>query len=416
MIDMTTIQNADPEVYEAMRLELSRQRDNIELIASENFVSPAVMAAVGSHLTNKYAEGLPGKRYYGGCQYVDIVENLAIERCKQLFGCEHANVQPHSGAQANTAVYFALLTPGDTILGMNLSHGGHLSHGSPVNISGKYFKVVPYGVSEKDERIDYAELERIAVEAKPKMIVAGASAYPRVIDFAKLREIADKVGALLMVDIAHIAGLVAAGLHPSPVPNADIVTTTTHKTLRGPRGGVIMCKEQYAKAIDKAVFPGTQGGPLMHVIAGKAVAFKEALSPAFKEYQQQVVKNAAAMADEFTKCGVRLVSGGTDNHLMLLDLRDKNMTGKELEKMLDEVNITANKNTIPFETTSPFVTSGVRIGTPSITTRGFKEEDARLVARLIAKIIDEKEAAFDAVRAEVKKLCEKYPLYPNDVQ
>ena len=416
MIDMTTIQNADPEVYEAMRLELSRQRDNIELIASENFVSPAVMAAVGSHLTNKYAEGLPGKRYYGGCQYVDIVENLAIERCKQLFGCEHANVQPHSGAQANTAVYFALLTPGDTILGMNLSHGGHLSHGSPVNISGKYFKVVPYGVSEKDERIDYAELERIAVEAKPKMIVAGASAYPRVIDFAKLREIADKVGALLMVDIAHIAGLVAAGLHPSPVPYADIVTTTTHKTLRGPRGGVIMCKEQYAKAIDKAVFPGTQGGPLMHVIAGKAVAFKEALSPAFKEYQQQVVKNAAAMADEFTKCGVRLVSGGTDNHLMLLDLRDKNMTGKELEKMLDEVNITANKNTIPFETTSPFVTSGVRIGTPSITTRGFKEEDARLVARLIAKIIDEKEAAFDVVRAEVKKLCEKYPLYPNDVQ
>ncbi len=416
MIDMTTIQNADPEVYEAMRLELSRQRDNIELIASENFVSPAVMAAVGSHLTNKYAEGLPGKRYYGGCQYVDIVENLAIERCKQLFGCEHANVQPHSGAQANTAVYFALLTPGDTILGMNLSHGGHLSHGSPVNISGKYFKVVPYGVSEKDERIDYAELERIAVEAKPKMIVAGASAYPRVIDFAKLREIADKVGALLMVDIAHIAGLVAAGLHPSPVPYADIVTTTTHKTLRGPRGGVIMCKEQYAKAIDKAVFPGTQGGPLMHVIAGKAVAFKEALSPAFKEYQQQVVKNAAAMADEFTKCGVRLVSGGTDNHLMLLDLRDKNMTGKELEKMLDEVNITANKNTIPFETTSPFVTSGVRIGTPSITTRGFKEEDARLVARLIAKIIDEKEAAFGAVRAEVKKLCEKYPLYPNDVQ
>lgn len=416
MIDMTTIQNADPEVYEAMRLELSRQRDNIELIASENFVSPAVMAAVGSHLTNKYAEGLPGKRYYGGCQYVDIVENLAIERCKQLFGCEHANVQPHSGAQANTAVYFALLTPGDTILGMNLSHGGHLSHGSPVNISGKYFKVVPYGVSEKDERIDYAELERIAVEAKPKMIVAGASAYPRVIDFAKLREIADKVGALLMVDIAHIAGLVAAGLHPSPVPYADIVTTTTHKTLRGPRGGVIMCKEQYAKAIDKAVFPGTQGGPLMHVIAGKAVAFKEALSLAFKEYQQQVVKNAAAMADEFTKCGVRLVSGGTDNHLMLLDLRDKNMTGKELEKMLDEVNITANKNTIPFETTSPFVTSGVRIGTPSITTRGFKEEDARLVARLIAKIIDEKEAAFGAVRAEVKKLCEKYPLYPNDVQ
>ena len=415
MIDLSTIKNADPEVFEAMNLELSRQRNNIELIASENFVSPAVMAAVGSHLTNKYAEGLPGKRYYGGCQYVDIVENLAIERCKQLFECDHANVQPHSGAQANTAVYFALLNPGDTILGMNLSHGGHLTHGSPVNISGKYFKIVPYGVSETDERIDYDALEKIAVENKPKMIVAGASAYPRIIDFARLREIADKVGAYLMVDIAHIAGLVAAGLHPSPVPYADIVTTTTHKTLRGPRGGVIMCKEQYAKAIDKAVFPGMQGGPLMHVIAGKAVAFKEALSPAFKEYQQQVVKNAAAMADEFTKCGVRLVSGGTDNHLMLVDLRDKEMTGKELEKMLDEVNITVNKNTIPFETTSPFVTSGIRIGTPSITSRGFKEEDARLVARLISKIISEKEGAFDFVRAEVKKLCEKYPLYANDV-
>ena len=415
MIDLSTIKNADPEVFEAMNLELSRQRNNIELIASENFVSPAVMAAVGSHLTNKYAEGLPGKRYYGGCQYVDIVENLAIERCKQLFGCDHANVQPHSGAQANTAVYFALLNPGDTILGMNLSHGGHLTHGSPVNISGKYFKIVPYGVSETDERIDYDALEKIAVENKPKMIVAGASAYPRIIDFARLREIADKVGAYLMVDIAHIAGLVAAGLHPSPVPYADIVTTTTHKTLRGPRGGVIMCKEQYAKAIDKAVFPGMQGGPLMHVIAGKAVAFKEALSPAFKEYQQQVVKNAAAMADEFTKCGVRLVSGGTDNHLMLVDLRDKDMTGKELEKMLDEVNITVNKNTIPFETTSPFVTSGIRIGTPSITSRGFKEEDARLVARLISKIISEKEGAFDFVRTEVKKLCEKHPLYANDV-
>ncbi len=416
MIDLTTVKKADPEVFEAMDLELGRQRNNIELIASENFVSPAVMAAVGSHLTNKYAEGLPGKRYYGGCQYVDIVENLAIERCKQLFGCDHANVQPHSGAQANTAVYFALLNPGDTILGMNLSHGGHLTHGSPVNISGKYFKIVPYGVSKEDERIDYAELERLAVENQPRMIVAGASAYPRIIDFPRLREIADKVGAYLMVDIAHIAGLVAAGLHPSPVPYADIVTTTTHKTLRGPRGGVIMCKEQYAKAIDKAVFPGMQGGPLMHVIAGKAVAFKEALSPAFKEYQTQVVKNAAAMADEFKKCGVRLVSGGTDNHLMLVDLRDKNMTGKELEKMLDEVNITVNKNTIPFEETSPFITSGIRIGTPSITSRGFKEEDARKVAQLISKIIAEKEGAFDFVRAEVKKLCEKYPLYANDVQ
>ncbi len=415
MIDLTTIKNADAEVYEAMKLELDRQRNNIELIASENFVSPAVMAAVGSHLTNKYAEGLPGKRYYGGCQYVDIVENLAIERCKQLFGCDHANVQPHSGAQANTAVYFALLNPGDTILGMNLSHGGHLTHGSPVNISGKYFHIVPYGVSREDERIDYDALEQIAVENKPKMIVAGASAYPRIIDFPRLREIADKVGAYLMVDIAHIAGLVAAGLHPSPVPYADIVTTTTHKTLRGPRGGVIMCKEQYAKAIDKAVFPGMQGGPLMHVIAGKAVAFKEALSPAFKEYQKQVVKNAAAMADEFTRCGVRLVSGGTDNHLMLVDLRDKGMTGKELEKMLDEVNITVNKNTIPFEETSPFITSGIRIGTPSITSRGFKEEDARQIARLISKIIAEKENAFDFVRAEVRKLCEKYPLYANDI-
>ena len=415
MIDMTTIKNADIEVYEAMKRELDRQRGNIELIASENFVSPAVMAAVGSHLTNKYAEGLPGKRYYGGCQYVDIVENLAIERCKQLFGCDHANVQPHSGAQANTAVYFALLTPGDTILGMNLSHGGHLTHGSPVNISGKYFNIVPYGVSEADERIDYDALEKLALGHKPKMIVAGASAYPRVIDFARLREIADKVGAYLMVDIAHIAGLVAAGLHPSPVPYADVVTTTTHKTLRGPRGGVIMCKEQYAKAIDKAVFPGMQGGPLMHVIAGKAVAFQEALSDEFKSYQRRVVKNAAAMADEFTKCGVRLVSGGTDNHLMLVDLRDKNMTGKELEKMLDEVNITVNKNTIPFETTSPFVTSGVRIGTPSITTRGFNEEDARLVARLIAKVIAEREAAFDEVRAAVKELCAKHPLYEGDV-
>ena len=415
MIDLSTIQKEDPAVYEAMKLELDRQRGNIELIASENFVSPAVMAAVGSHLTNKYAEGLPGKRYYGGCQYVDIVENLAIERCKQLFGCDHANVQPHSGAQANTAVYFALLTPGDTILGMNLSHGGHLTHGSPVNISGKYFNIVPYGVSEADERIDYDALEQLALGHKPKMIVAGASAYPRVIDFARLREIADKVGAYLMVDIAHIAGLVAAGLHPSPVPYADVVTTTTHKTLRGPRGGVIMCKEQYAKAIDKAVFPGMQGGPLMHVIAGKAVAFQEALSDEFKAYQRRVIKNAAAMADEFTKCGVRLVSGGTDNHLMLVDLRDKNMTGKELEKMLDEVNITVNKNTTPFETTSPFVTSGVRIGTPSITTRGFSEEDARLVARLIAKVIAEREAAFEELRAAVKELCAKHPLYEGDV-
>ena len=416
MIDLTTIRNADPEVCEAMQAELNRQRNNIELIASENFVSPAVLAAAGSHLTNKYAEGLPGKRYYGGCQYVDVVEDLARERVKKLFGCDHANVQPHSGANANTAVYFAMLNPGDTILGMNLSHGGHLTHGSPVNISGKYFNIVPYGVSKESETIDYDELEKLASENNPKMIVAGASAYPRIINFARLREIADRVGAYLMVDIAHIAGLVAAGVHPSPVPYADFVTTTTHKTLRGPRGGVIMCREAYAKAIDKAVFPGLQGGPLMHLIAAKAVAFQEALSPAFKEYQKQVVKNAAAMAAEFTACGVRLVSGGTDNHLMLVDLRNQNLTGKELEKMLDEVNITVNKNTIPFEETSPFVTSGIRVGTPSITSRGFIEEDAREIARLITKIIHEREAAFESVRASVKALCEKYPLYANNVQ
>ena len=416
MIDLTTIRNADPEVCEAMQAELNRQRNNIELIASENFVSPAVLAAAGSHLTNKYAEGLPGKRYYGGCQYVDVVEDLARERVKKLFGCDHANVQPHSGANANTAVYFAMLNPGDTILGMNLSHGGHLTHGSPVNISGKYFNIVPYGVSKESETIDHDELEKLASENNPKMIVAGASAYPRIINFARLREIADRVGAYLMVDIAHIAGLVAAGVHPSPVPYADFVTTTTHKTLRGPRGGVIMCREAYAKAIDKAVFPGLQGGPLMHIIAAKAVAFQEALSPAFKEYQKQVVKNAAAMAAEFTACGVRLVSGGTDNHLMLVDLRNQNLTGKELEKMLDEVNITVNKNTIPFEETSPFVTSGIRVGTPSITSRGFIEEDAREIARLITKIIHEREAAFESVRASVKALCEKYPLYANNVQ
>ena len=415
MIDMTTIKNADIEVYEAMKQELDRQRGNIELIASENFVSPAVMAAVGSHLTNKYAEGLPGKRYYGGCQYVDIVENLAIERCKKLFGCDHVNVQPHSGAQANTAVYFALLNPGDTILGMNLSHGGHLTHGSPVNISGKYFKIVPYGVSKEDERIDYDALEALATEHKPKMIVAGASAYPRIIDFPRLREIADKVGAYLMVDIAHIAGLVAAGLHPSPVPYADVVTTTTHKTLRGPRGGVIMCKEQYAKAIDKAVFPGTQGGPLMHVIAAKAVAFKEALSPEFKVYQQQIVKNAAAMADRFTNNGVRLVSGGTDNHLMLVDLRKEGLTGKELEALLDRAHITANKNTIPFETTSPFITSGVRIGTPSITARGMKETEAVQIADLVTEIIESREAAVADVSEKVKALCEAFPIYEREI-
>lgn len=415
MIDMTTVKNADPEIFEAMNLELKRQQDNIELIASENIVSPAVMAAMGSHLTNKYAEGLPGKRYYGGCQFVDIAENLARDRLKELFGCEHCNVQPHSGANANFAVFFAMLNPGDTVMGMNLSHGGHLSHGSPVNVSGKYFNIVPYGVSSITETIDYDEMESIALDCHPKLIVSGASAYPRIIDFKRIREICDKVGAYMMVDIAHIAGLVAAGVHPSPVPYADFVTTTTHKTLRGPRGGVIMCKEQYAKAIDKAVFPGTQGGPLMHVVAAKAVAFKEALSPEFKEYQRQVVANAAAMADEFMNNGVKLVSNGTDNHLMLVDLRNMNMTGKELEKMLDDVHITANKNTIPFETTSPFITSGVRIGTPAITSRGMKEKEARQIADLITKIINEKEEAYAYVSERVKELCAAFPVYANDI-
>ena len=416
MIDISLIEKSDPEVAEAMRLELSRQQGNIELIASENFVSPAVMAAAGSHLTNKYAEGYPGHRYYGGCQFVDIAENLARDRLKEIFGCEYCNVQPHSGAQANLAVFFAVLQPGDTVMGMNLAHGGHLSHGSPVNISGKYFNIVPYGVRPEDERIDYDEMERIALECKPKMIVSGASAYPRVIDFKRIREICDKVGAYMMVDIAHIAGLVATGLHPSPVPYADFVTTTTHKTLRGPRGGAIMCKEEHGKAIDKAVFPGIQGGPLMHIIAAKAVAFKEALSPEFKAYQAQIIKNAAAMADEFDKLGIKMVSGGTDNHLILLNLTDKGVTGKELEKMLDEVHITANKNAIPFDTQKPFVTSGLRVGTPAMTTRGMKEEEARTIARLIAKIIEEKEGAFEYVKAEVAKLCAAFPLYANDVK
>ena len=381
MIDISLIEQSDPEVAEALKLELARQQGNIELIASENFVSPAVMAAAGSHLTNKYAEGYPGHRYYGGCQFVDIAENLARDRLKELFGCEYCNVQPHSGAQANMAVFFAVLQPGDTVMGMNLAHGGHLSHGSPVNISGKYFHIVPYGVRQEDERIDYDEMEKIALECKPKMIVSGASAYPRVIDFKRIREICDKVGAYMMVDIAHIAGLVAAGLHPSPVPYADFVTTTTHKTLRGPRGGAIMCKEEFGKAVDKAVFPGIQGGPLMHIIAAKAVAFKEALSPEFKSYQAQIIKNAAAMADEFSKLGVKMVSGGTDNHLILLNLTDTGVTGKELEKMLDEVHITANKNAIPFDTQKPFVTSGLRVGTPAMTTRGMKEEEARKIGR-----------------------------------
>ncbi|MDY4541802.1 MAG: serine hydroxymethyltransferase [Candidatus Ventricola sp.] len=414
-MDFKSIQAADPELCAAMRDELKRQREHIELIASENFVSDAVLAAMGSHLTNKYAEGYPGKRYYGGCQYVDVVENLARDRAKQLFGAEHANVQPHSGAQANMAVYFAMLNPGDTVMGMNLSHGGHLTHGSPVNMSGKYFNFVAYGVTEDEEVIDYDALEKQALEVRPKMIVAGASAYPRVIDFARLREIADKAGCLLMVDMAHIAGLVAAGEHPSPVPYADFVTTTTHKTLRGPRGGMILCKEQYAKAIDKAIFPGTQGGPLEHVIAGKAVCFKEALSDEFKAYQHQIVLNAKAMAEEFTRQGIRLVSGGTDNHLMLLDLTGTGVTGKALETLLGQANITVNKNTIPKETLSPFVTSGVRIGTPAVTTRGMKEPEMVKIAQLIARMIREGEAATEEVRQEVLALCARFPLYEGCV-
>lgn len=415
MVDMKIVRENDPELYDALELELGRQRGNLELIASENFVSPTVMAVAGGFLTNKYAEGYPGKRYYGGCMYVDMAENLARERAKALFGCEHVNVQPHCGANANLAVYFAVCNPGDTILGMNLSHGGHLTHGSPVNMSGKYFNFVPYGVSPQTETIDYDELERLAMEQKPRLIVSGASAYPRVIDFARIREICDRCGALMMVDIAHIAGLVVAGLHPSPVPYADFVTTTTHKTLRGPRGGMIMCKEQYAKEIDKAIFPGMQGGPLMHIIAAKAAAFGEALKPEFKEYQTQVVKNAAAMAQRFSENGIRLVSGGTDNHLMLLNLTDEDVTGKELEKLLDDAHITVNKNTVPFETRSPFVTSGIRIGTPSVTTRGMKEPEMIQIADLITKTVREREAAIPFVSAEVAALCEAFPLYADGI-
>lgn len=401
----------DKEVFSACDNELNRQRRNIELIASENIVSKAVLLAAGGVLTNKYAEGYPSKRYYGGCQCVDVVEEIARNRAKELFGAEHVNVQPHSGANANLAVFFALLNPGDTVMGMNLQQGGHLSHGSPVNISGKYFNVVPYGVDNETARIDYDEMDRIALECKPKLIVVGASAYSRVIDFARCREIADKVGAYLMVDMAHIAGLVAAGVHPSPVPYADIVTTTTHKTLRGPRGGMILCKEEFAKQIDKAVFPGTQGGPLMHIIAAKAVALGEALTDEFKEYQKQVVKNAAVLADELSKRGVDIVSGGTDNHLMLLDLRSKGITGKELEHRLDEVRITANKNTIPNDPQSPFITSGLRIGTPAVTTRGFKEPEMKLIAGWISDIINDFDGNKDRVLGEVQTLCEKFPLY-----
>ncbi len=410
-MELELIRKADPAVAEAIELELNRQRTHIELIASENFVSPAVMAAMGTCLTNKYAEGYPGKRYYGGCEYVDIVENLARDRACQLFGAEHANVQPHSGAQANMAVYFAMLKPGDTVMGMNLSHGGHLTHGSPVNMSGAYFNFVPYGVSSETETIDYDEVLRLAKECKPKMIVAGASAYPRVINFKRLREIADEVEALLMVDMAHIAGLVAAGEHPSPVPYADFVTTTTHKTLRGPRGGMILCREQYAKAIDKAIFPGTQGGPLEHIVAAKAVCFGEALREEFKSYQHQIILNAKALERAFGAEGVRMVSGGTDNHLLLLDFTGTEMTGKQMEALLEDANITVNKNTVPNETRSPSVASGIRVGTPAVTSRGLKEAEMTKVAGWIARVLREGEAAVPQVRAEVEELMAGYPLY-----
>ena len=410
-MELELIRAADPEVADAIEAELDRQRTHIELIASENFVSPAVMAAMGTCLTNKYAEGYPGKRYYGGCECVDIVENLARDRACRLFGAEHANVQPHSGAQANTAVYFAMLKPGDTVMGMSLSHGGHLTHGSPVNLSGSYYRFVPYGVSPETEVIDYTEVRRLALECHPKLIVAGASAYPRVIDFKTLREIADEAGAMLMVDMAHIAGLVAAGEHPNPVPFADFVTTTTHKTLRGPRGGMILCREEYAKAIDKAIFPGTQGGPLEHVIAGKAVCFGEALKEGFKSYQHQIILNAKAMERTFREEGVRMVSGGTDNHLLLLDFTGTEMTGKQMENLLEDANITVNKNTVPNETRSPFVTSGIRVGTPAATTRGLKEKEMAQVASWIARVMREGEAAVLPVKAEVEALMKNYPLY-----
>ena len=405
------IRKTDPETAAAIESELSRQRNKIELIASENFVSKAVMEAMGTPLTNKYAEGYPGKRYYGGCEFVDVVENLARDRACKIFGADHANVQPHSGAQANMAVFFAVLNPGDTVLSMNLAHGGHLSHGSPVNISGKYFNIVPYGVSEADGKIDYDVVRSLAIEHKPKLILAGASAYSRVIDFEKFAEIAKEVGAYFMVDMAHIAGLVAAGLHPNPVPYADFVTTTTHKTLRGPRGGLILCKEEHAKLIDQAIFPGIQGGPLMHIIAAKAVCFKEALSPEFKEYQKQIVKNAAALAKAFTENGLKLVSGGTDNHLMLVDLTDTGKTGKEVEALLDEVGITVNKNAIPFDTKSPFVTSGIRVGTPAVTSRGMKEDDMKEIASLITLAIKDFDNKADEIRTRVAALLKKYPLY-----
>ena len=412
---MSFLAKQDPNVKAVIDQELMRQRDKLEMIASENIVSQAVMEAQGSVLTNKYAEGYPGKRYYGGCEHVDVVETLAIERAKRLFGAEHANVQPHSGSQANFAVYFAMLKPGDTIVGMNLSHGGHLTHGSPVNVSGTYFNVVPYGVNAETQQIDYDEFRKIVLEAKPKLIIAGGSAYSRQIDFKKMADVAHEVGAIFMVDMAHFAGLVAAGLHPNPVEYADIVTTTTHKTLRGPRGGMILCKEEYAKAIDKAVFPGIQGGPLMHVIAAKAVALGEALQPEFKEYAEQVIKNAKVLAAELMAKGLTIVSGGTDTHVMLVDVRNTGLTGKEAEHLLDEIGITANKNTIPFDPASPFVTSGVRLGTPALTTRGLKEDDMKEIADIIATVLQNPEdtAKHQDAAKRVAVLCEKYPLYPN---
>ncbi len=414
---MSILWKEDPEIAGAILEETKRQAGKLELIASENFVSEAVLEAQGCVMTNKYAEGYPGKRYYGGCEFVDIAENLAIERAKKLFGADHVNVQPHSGSQANMAVYFAVLQPGDTVLGMNLAHGGHLTHGSPVNFSGRLYNVVSYGVDKETETIDFNEVEDQAKKHRPKFIVVGASAYPRTIDFHPFREIADKVGAVIMADIAHVAGLVVAGLHPSPVPLCEFVTTTTHKTLRGPRGGMIMCKEEFAKVLNSRVFPGSQGGPLMHIIAAKAVAFKEALAPEFKDYQTQIVKNAKAMADTLTEEGVRLVSGGTDNHLMLLDVTTKGITGKEAEETLDQAGITANKNGIPFDTRGPQVTSGIRIGTPAITSRGMKEEEMRTIGRLIARVINDisDEKGIAEVRSEVTSLCERFPLYSSRI-
>ena len=405
----------DPQIYTALYQELDRQRYKLEMIASENFTSLEVMETQGSWLTNKYAEGYPGKRYYGGCEYVDIAENLAIDRAKKLFNAEYANVQPHSGSQANFAVYFALLKPGDTVLGMNLAHGGHLTHGSPVNFSGSYFNIIPYGVNKNTETIDYDEMEKLALEHKPKMIIGGASAYPRIIDFARMKKIADKINAFLMIDMAHIAGLVATELHPNPIEYADVVTSTTHKTLRGPRGGLILAKEKYAKQLNKAIFPGIQGGPLMHVIAAKAVAFQEALAPEFKTYQTQVIKNAQILANELIKLGFRIVSNGTDNHLLLIDLRNKNITGKLAETTLDEIGITTNKNAIPFDPESPFITSGIRLGTPALTTRGFKETEMKKIAQIISLSLNNinKQDSQNQAKTQVKELCDQFPLYPE---